>query len=83
MFTAGDEKGPVKLTRRGFLAMLGAAAVAGACASGQSIRAPVQEDQTSATGTRLTTQDLTHMVSPRFPIWEAERGNAARLCLQL
>ena len=61
-----------EVTRRGFLGMLGVAAVAGAssCAPVQSSgRAPGQEEARGTTGSGFSVQDLTHTVSPEFPVF--------------
>ncbi len=58
-----------RVTRRGFLGMLGAAAVVGAsCAPVRDAQAPAQEDR-DAKGSELKVQDLTHTVSPEFPVF--------------
>jgi len=83
MLAAGDGKAPVQAHPTRFPGNVECGGNHGGLRTGQSLRPPVRKDQASATGTRLTMQDLTHTVSPRFPIWEAECGNAARPCLQL
>lgn len=94
------EKVGSEVTRRAFLGMMGAAAVAGAssCAPIQSSgRAPGQEEEEArgTTGSGFSVQDLTHTVSPEFPVFpgyppmeisrhstiERNRSNAYRLTL--
>ncbi len=65
------EKVGSKVTRRGFLGMLGAAAVVGAsCVPVQNgERAPAREEARGVTSGGFEVWDLTHTVSPEFPVF--------------
>ena len=66
------EKVGSEVTRRAFLGMLGAAAaVAGASCGpvGSGARSPAQEEVRSVADTGLEVRDLTHTVSPEFPVF--------------
>lgn len=64
------EKVGSKVTRRGFLGMLGAALVGASCVPVPSgARSPAREEARGVTGTGLEVWDLTHTVSPEFPVF--------------
>lgn len=59
-----------RITRRGFLGMLGTVAVGASCAPARSgTRSPAQEGARGVPGTGLEVWDLTHTVSPEFPVF--------------